>query len=133
MMHDRVAWLTLKYRVARGDFNTSLVSDWDSRADEIGSELSAAYTDLINAYGRQLDTLDAAASTQGSMQLLQQALLWVRLGLFPDQAAAEPKLRDQLVDVSQQMWTRRGGAGLVVVAQDVQGETYYLMAGSSTK
>ncbi|MGE5603186.1 MAG: hypothetical protein ACM30E_09050, partial [Nitrososphaerales archaeon] len=58
LLHDRINWLTIKLRAARGAFGTSLVSAWETQGDTIAGELAAAYTDLINGYGRQLDTLD---------------------------------------------------------------------------
>ncbi|HEX9115095.1 MAG TPA: hypothetical protein VGA61_03440, partial [Anaerolineae bacterium] len=129
MQHDRVAWLTVKVRVARGGYGTTLVPDWEGQASQIGADLAAAYTDLINAYGRRLAALEPGMADQGRMQLLQQGLLWVRLGLFPDRV--EASLSQQLVDVSRQVWTRRGSAGLVVAVQDVEGRRYYLLAGGN--
>ncbi len=129
MLHDRINWLSTKYRVARGAYGVSLVPDWESQADAITTQLSAAYTDLINGYGRQLDTLPASDATAGRLQLLQQALLWTRLGLFPD--PVEPTLRTQLIDASHQLWTQHGDAGLVIVVQDVGQQHYYLLSGSN--
>ena len=51
--------------------------------------MSTAYTDLVNGYGRQLDTLDPVEALTARVELLRQAVLWVRLGLFPDQGAEE--------------------------------------------
>ena len=128
LLHDQAAWLTIKYRVARGAYGVSLVSEWEGDAAAIGSALAATYTGLINGYGRQLDVLDAAEAVQARVELLRQGLLWARLGLFPD--APEQTLSEQLAEASRQLWTRQGGAGLTVVAQEVNGQHFYFLAGS---
>lgn len=128
LWHDQVAWLTIKLRVARGAYGVTLVPAWEGEAAAIGSALATAYTTLINGYGRQLDTLEAADAVEARVELLRQGLLWARLGLFPD--APESLLSEQLAEASRQLWTRRGGAGLTVVAQEVRGQRFYLLAGS---
>jgi hypothetical protein len=128
LLHERIVWLGIKYRVARLGYGLSLVPDWESQVNDIATELASAYTDLINGYGRQLDTLEAGEAATGRLQLLQQGLLWSRLGLFPGHD--ENTLRGQLIDAARQLWTRRGGAGLVIVDQDVNGQLFYLLSGS---
>jgi hypothetical protein len=61
-----------------------LVPDWDTQTEEIRQELTTAYTLLINGYGQQLNGLNAGEAAQARVELLRQAVLWVRLGLFPD-------------------------------------------------
>jgi hypothetical protein len=129
MLHDQVAWLTIKYRVARLAYGTSLVAAWEGNAPQIASQLSAAYSNLIDSYSRRLDTLAAGDAEVGRLQLLQQALLWVRLGLLP--APVEATLSAQLSSASQQLWTRRGSAGLVIITQDADGQHFYLLSGSN--
>jgi hypothetical protein len=128
LLHDQVAWLTIKYRAARGAYGTSLVSAWEAQTEEIRAALIAAYTDLINGYGRQLDTLSAGDAMVGRVELLRQGLLWSRLGLFPDHA--EAALSEQLKDASRQLWARQGGVGLAIVVQEAQGQRFYLLSGS---
>ena len=132
LLHDRIAWLTIKYRTVRNAFGAPLVPDWQSQADAIQSELSKAYTDLINGYGQQLDTLASAEASQARVELLRQGLLATRLGLFPD-PAAEKLLSDQLIVASNNLWTRQGSVGLVNSVQQVQGQSYYLLSGSGVK
>jgi hypothetical protein len=128
MLHDRINWLTIKYRVARRAYGTSLVPEWEGQVADIATTLAAAYTDLINGYGRQLDTLEAGDAAVGRLQLLQEGLLWSRLGLFPDHA--EDALRTQLIEAAHQLWIRRGSAGLVIVVQDVGNQHFYLLSGA---
>jgi len=128
LFHDELAWLTIKYRVARGDYGIALAPDWTGQIDEIRTALANSYTDLINGYGQQLDTLDAVEAAQARVELLRQGVLWTRLGLFP--GSAEQTLSQQLADASRQLWTRQGGAGLTVIAQNVGDYRFYLLAGS---
>jgi hypothetical protein len=120
----------MKVRVARQAFGTALVPEWERGLAEISSELAAVYTDLVNSYGRALDSLDVAESTAGRAQLLQQALLWARLGLFPGDP--EKDLRPQLIDASRELWTRRGGVGVIMSVQERHGRDIYVLAGADT-
>ena len=129
LLHDRVAWLTTKYRVASGAFGAALAPEWAKQAEAIRDELVGAHTDLTNGYGQQLDTLLPADAGPARVELLRQALLATRLGLFPDPAAEKP-LSDQLLTASRDLWTRQGGEGLVNVVQEAQGQRYYLLSGA---
>jgi len=129
LRHDRIAWLTIKYRVAIGGFGSDLVPDWSPQADALRAELAATYTDLINGYGQQLDTLSPADASQARVELLRTGLLAVRLGLFPD-PAAEKILNEQLNEAGHDLWIRQGNAGLVNTVQQVQGGRFYLLAGA---
>ncbi len=128
LLHDKLAWLAVKYRAAQGGYGISLVPDWETQVEEIRTTLASTYTELINGYGEQLDTLDASEAAQARVELLRQGVLWSRLGLFQDHA--EETLSQQLVDASSQLWTRQGGAGLTLIAQDVGGRRFYLLSGS---
>jgi hypothetical protein len=129
LLHDKLAWLAVKYRVAQRGYGVSLVPEWEAQVGEIAAALSSTYTELINGYGQQLDTLDATEAVQARVELLRQGVLWTRLGLFPD-ASAEQTLSAQLAEASRQLWTRQGNAGLTVSGQDIGGQRFYLLSGS---
>jgi hypothetical protein len=129
LLHDQIAWLTIKYRVARGDYGLSLVPAWEQDVAGVGTALTEAYTRLINGYGSQIDTLVPADATRVRVELLRQGLLWSRLGLLP--AGVEDVLSEKLSDASRQLWTRQGNAGLTVAEQDVDGSRFYLLSGSA--
>jgi hypothetical protein len=132
LLHDRIAWLTVKYRAAQDGFGAGLVPEWSAEAEAIRQQLAEAHTNLINGYGQQLDGLAAADASQARVELLRQALLAVRLGLFPDSGAEKP-LSEQLSDASRELWTRQGGVGLVNSVQEAQGRRFYLLAGADTR
>ncbi|MGC8781255.1 MAG: hypothetical protein ACP5UQ_10355, partial [Anaerolineae bacterium] len=125
----RVAWLTIKCRVAAGGFGADLVPAWTPQANALREELAAAWTDLINGYGQQLDALSPADADQARAELLRTGLLAVRLGLFPNRAA-EKTLYDQLSQTMRDLWTRHGNVGLMITVQEVQGGRFYLLTGS---
>jgi hypothetical protein len=129
LLHDKLAWLAVKYRVAQRGYGVSLAPEWEAQADALAAALSSTYTELINGYGQQLDTLDATEAGQARVELLRQGVLWTRLGLFPD-ANAEGTLSAQLSEASRRLWTRQGNAGLAVVGQDVDGRRFYLLSGA---
>jgi hypothetical protein len=128
MLHDQIAWLTIKYRVARGDFGVSLVPAWEGQVEQVRAALSEAYTQLINGYGKQVDTLEPASASRARVDLLRQGVLWSRLGLLP--GSTDEALSEKLADASRQLWTRQGNAGLTVVVQEVGGKRFYLLSGS---
>jgi hypothetical protein len=129
LLHDQVAWLTIKYRVARGDYGVSLVPSWEGDVQGVRTALAEAYTELINGYGRQIDALSPADASRVRVELLRQGVLWSRLGLLP--AGVEDALSEKLTDASRQLWTRQGNAGMTVVVQNVDGSRFYLLSGSS--
>jgi hypothetical protein len=128
LLHDKVAWLTLKYRVAELGYGVSLAPEWEGKAADLETQMAGAYTELINGYGQQLDTLSPTDAAVGRVELLRQAVLWSRLGLFPGNS--EAMLSQQLLSAVKQLWTRQGNAGLVVVEQQAGGQRYYLLSGS---
>jgi hypothetical protein len=127
LLHDRIAWLTVKYRAARGDYGVALVSEWP--VEEARAELARAYTDLINGYGRQLDILDPADASIARVELLRQGVLWARLGLFPDHA--EELLSGQLLEAADALHARQGGVGLTVAVQEAAGRRFYVLSGAA--
>lgn len=130
LLHDRVAWLTVKLRVAAGAYGADLAPEWRGEQEQLRSELTAAYTDLVNGYGQQLDSLDVADASIARVELLRQAMLWVRLGLFPGNV--EELLSGQLGEAASALWSRQGGVGLTVVSQQAAGRRFYLLADGET-
>ncbi len=125
LLYDQAAWQTIKYRVANRAYGVSLVLAWEAQADAIAQTLVSAYTELINAYGRRLDTLDAASLDAARVELLRQGLLWSRLGLFPGDAGGE--LGRQLVEASDQLRQRLGNVGLRIELNDAPGAPFYIL------
>jgi hypothetical protein len=131
LLHDKTNWLTVRLRAARGAYGASLVPAWEEQTAAIITELNNAYTEIINGYGQQLDTLGEDDKLRARVELLRQGVLWVRLGLFPDQGA-EQALSQQLTEASRDLWMRQGGVGLQIVSQEERGLVLYLLEGSDS-
>jgi hypothetical protein len=123
LLHDQAAWMTIKARAARRDYGLSLVPAWESETGEILSTLSTAYTELINGYGQQLDTLEPADASAARTELLRQALLWHRLGLFPGDV--EDALAQQLIEASAVQ------GAMPIVEREAGGRRYFAFGPSS--
>ena len=132
LLHDKVNWLSVRLRVARGAYGVSLVPEWEQQVDAIVIELRDAYTEMINGYGQQLDALGAIEKLSARVELLRQGVLWVRLGLFTDQGA-EQALSEQLAEASRDLWTRQGSIGLTIVSREERGRALYLLTGSDVR
>ena len=129
LLHDRINWLSIKLRALKGGYGVTLAPEWAAQSADIEAALAQAYTDLVNGYGQQLDTLDAVEALTARVELLRGSMQWVRLGLFGDQTVEE-SLRPQLTEASKELWQRQGGAGLTIISQDEQGLALYLLAGA---
>ena len=77
LAHARVAWLTLKLKIARRATGLSLVPDWEAQEAGIRDQLRAAYETLYKLYARY-------AGDEAQLTLIRQQLLAGRLGLYPD-------------------------------------------------
>ncbi|NLE77814.1 MAG: hypothetical protein GX605_13830 [Chloroflexi bacterium] len=81
----RVSWLTVKYRVARGDYGVSLVPQWEAQANEIRSDLARAYESLFDVYKDQAVALPLPQQVQqGWVEVLREEAKLGRLGLYPN-------------------------------------------------
>lgn len=106
---ERAAWLTLKYRIARGGFGLSLVPEWEENAPLIRTELAKAYEALFQLYGDQATALPSATDVdQAWVELLRQEILLGQLELYPDYP--EDQLVKRLQEAQERLRaTRRRG------------------------
>lgn len=106
---ERAAWLTLKYRIARGGFGLSLVPEWEENAPLIRTELAKAYEALFQLYGDQATALPSATDVdQAWVELLRQEILLGQLELYPDYP--EDQLVERLQEAQERLRaTRRRG------------------------
>ncbi len=110
LLHDQIAWTTIKHRAATGAYGVSLAPAWETQTESIRTELVRLYTELINGYGQQADTLPTADVGRARVELLRQGVLWSRLGLFPDHA--EELLSKQLIDAARRALDPPGRRGV---------------------
>jgi len=85
LARHQVNWLTIKYRVARGDYGVSLVPEWEAQANDIRSALARAYQDLYSIYEDEVVALPTPEEVrQGWVEVLREEAKTGRLGLYPN-------------------------------------------------
>jgi hypothetical protein len=99
VLRDKVNWMGLKIRTARGAFGADLVPEWGNRAAALAEEWSDAWGDLFNAYTAQASAIpNAQAVNQATEDVLRQELLARRWGWY--KGKSESELRALLSDVT---------------------------------
>ena len=93
LWRDKIAWLALKYRVARGAFGASLVPDWEKDRAAIADAEGAAWDELFQLSEAQAAGLPKAPDSAPAQEdILCQELIAMRWGWFsgtPEQNAIE--------------------------------------------
>jgi len=85
LARQQVDWLTVKYRVARGDHGISLVPEWEGQVNDIRSALARAYQDLYSIYEDEVVALPTPEEVkQGWVEVLMEEAKTGRLGLYPN-------------------------------------------------
>ncbi len=102
ILRDRVDWLALKYRIARGAFGADLVPEWSKNASAVAQSWNEAWEALLSAYATQAGAIpNAQAVSQATEDVLRQELLALRWGGY--RAKSESDLRAELGDVARQL------------------------------
>lgn len=121
---DKVNWLALKYRIAKGAFGATIVSEWTKSANDIADQWSDAWDDLFQLYQIQANALGNSSDiNQATEDVLQQRLIAVRLGWSQK---SESELRDTMSDVTTQL-RDASVPGLRVDTATRSGKTLYLL------
>ncbi len=102
LLRDKVNWIGLKLRIARGAFGAELVPEWTGRGSALADDWSSSWGDLLNAYRAQASAIpNAQAVNQATEDVLRQELLAVRWGWY--RGASDQDLRDQLSEVTDRL------------------------------
>lgn len=102
LLTDKVNWLTLKYRTARGAFGADLVPEWGKDPQGISDSLSDAWGELFRLYESQAGALSSAQEiNQATEDVLKQELFVVRWGWY--HGVLERDVRMALGDVTQKL------------------------------
>lgn len=100
ILRDKLRWLAIKYRIARGGYGISLLPEWEDSVDEIAQELNDTYSDYLAITEQQASSLDKTDEANRSREdVLRAALVAGRWGLYPQYD--ETDLRARLDEVSQ--------------------------------
>ena len=101
ILNDKVDWLALKYRVARGGFGANLVPEWTKNANTIADDLSDAWNDLFAVFQKQTNALSNPQDVnQAREDILRQELIGVRWGWSQQ---LETDLKSALADVTTKL------------------------------
>jgi hypothetical protein len=120
----KVNWLALKYRIAKGAFGTTIVSDWTKSTNDIADQLSDAWDDLFQLYQSQADLQGNPSDVnQATEDVLEQRLIAVRWGWSQK---SEGELRDSLTEVTEKL-RDASVPTLRIDATTRSGKTLYLL------
>ena len=102
LWRDRVDWLALKYRIARGAFGIDLVPDWSKDAATIAADWSDALTQYYRLQEAQAAALsNPQQATQADEEVVRRELIAARWGWLS--GTSEQDLRSALGDVTQKL------------------------------
>jgi len=125
LMRDKVNWLALKYRVARGAFGKTLIVEWSADAKAIGEAWSSAWDDWF-----RMSTALAAqdpkpqSADQATEDVVRQELIAAQWGWYTN--ATEQDLREALDNATQKLMQASTPA-LRLDALTRSGKTMYLL------
>lgn len=102
ILRDKLRWLAVKLRVARGAYGLSLVPEWESDASKIAGELNDTYAEYFQITQDQARGAEKPADADRSEEdVLRASLVEGRWGLYNKYDEAD--LRSQLDDVSKRL------------------------------
>jgi hypothetical protein len=84
-LSEKIAWLTLKYRIAMGGFGLSLVPEWEVDAPNIKKELANSYSELFAIYAEQAVSLPESSQAERAWsEIAALKAYYALIGLYPD-------------------------------------------------
>jgi len=86
LQREQIAWLSLKYRLARGAFGVSLVPEWEKERAAIGKALSAAWDAYFRLAYAQATRLPGLERAPAQLDVLLHELFVVRWGWHTTQS-----------------------------------------------
>jgi len=133
LMRDKVNWLALKYRIARGAFGKTLVADWSNDPASIADAWSDAWADFFGVSESQAGAVAQPQNPDQAMEdVVRQELIASRWGWY--NRVTEPDLINSFNDVTQRLMnasvptlrldtmTRNGKLMYLLVPDDLYGQ-----------
>lgn len=125
LLRDKISWLAVKYRVARGAFGKNLVAEWSQDPTTIADALGNAWGDLFRLFEAQAGGIaQPQDANQATADVVRQALIVSRWGWSG--GVDEKDLRDTLDGVTQKLMQSSTRA-LRLDAVTRSGKTLYLL------
>lgn len=86
LQREQIAWLTLKYRIARRAFIASLVPEWEKESTAIAEALSAVWDEYFRQVYAQAIRLPSLERAPAQLDVLLHELFVVRWGWYATQS-----------------------------------------------
>lgn len=124
----QIAWLSIKYRVAKQGYGISIVPDWEAQAEEIRSELTKSYETLFALTADWAVALpDVSQLDKATEERLRTEILAGELGRYPNYP--EEQRRAQLLNATDQLLETQPEINIFIGVSELNGrKTYTLVA-----
>jgi hypothetical protein len=122
----QIAWLSIKYRVARRGYGLSLVPQWEAEAEQIRADLTKSYENLFALYADVVVALpEASQLDQATEEKLRYEILAGELGRYPNYP--KEQRQKQLSDITNQLISTQPEANLFVGTSTVKNEQMFTL------
>ena len=126
IVQAKIAWQSIKYRIAKGEFGLSLVPQWEASVDQIKADLTVGHEELYRLYGDIIVAIPIAEDIdRATEESLRRQVLAGQLGHYPDYPA-EP-LKMQLLEASARLIETQPSTELRVSYLSVDSTDYYTL------
>jgi len=120
----QIAWMSIKYRVARRGYGITLVPQWEAEAEQIRADLTKAYENLFTLYADLIVALpDVSRIDKAAEERLRSEILAGELGRYPNYP--EEQRRKQLLDATEQLKTSQPAIGIFVGVDNIDNQQMY--------
>jgi hypothetical protein len=122
----KIAWLSVKYRIAKKAYGISLVPEWEAEDEQIRADLTKTYEQLFSLYADLTVALpEASQIDKATEHKLRREILAGEVGRYPNYP--EEQRRKQLLDATNQLWTHQPELNIFIgVTTVADQETYSL-------
>jgi hypothetical protein len=122
----QIAWLSIKYRVARQAYGISLVPEWESEAEQIRSDLTKSYEELFRLYADLIVGLpNVSQIDKATEERLRREILAGELGRYPNYP--EQQRQKQLLEATNQLLTTQPELHVFIGVANVNNREMYTL------
>jgi len=126
IIQAKIAWQSIKYRIAKRGFGVSLVPEWETTVEQIQSGLAASHEELYRLYSDIIVAIPIASDIdRATEEALRRQVLAGQLGHYPNYPAEELKLK--LLEASAILIETQPSTELRVSYLSVNNTDYYTL------
>ena len=126
ILQAKIAWQSIKYRIARQGFGLSLVPEWEAMVDQIQADLTSSHEALYQLYSDIIVAMPIAADINlATEEALRRQVLAGELGHYPNYPGEE--LQAQLLRASAKLIETQPSTELRVSYLSVDDTDYYTL------